>query len=130
MPVPCGEEIAALHNGGVAEIRPVAGAAVIALRGDEVLLVRRGREPRRGDWSLPGGSIEPGETARQAAAREALEETGLRLIVRDVVDVFDALFPAADGRPGFHYCVADFLAEPEDASAEPCAGDDALDARW
>jgi thiamine-phosphate pyrophosphorylase len=111
-------------------IRPVAGAAVIALRGDEVLLVRRAKEPRQGDWSPPGGSIEPGETARLAAAREALEETGLRLIVRDVVDVFDAIIPAADGRPGFHYCVADFLAEPEDPLAKPLPGDDALDARW
>src|SRR5947208_16987411 len=109
MPVPCGEEIAALHNGGVAEIRPVAGAAVVALRRDEVLLVRRGRAPRQGEWSLPGGSIEPGETARQAAAREALEETGLRVIVRDVVDVFDAIIPASEGRPGYHYCVPDFL---------------------
>src|SRR5205085_5016645 len=96
----------------------------------EVLLVRRGRAPRQGEWSLPGGSIEPGETARQAAAREALEETGLRVIVRDVVDVFDAIIPEAEGRPGYHYCVPDFLAEPEVPAAEPRAGDDALDARW
>src|SRR4051794_10503498 len=107
-------------------VRPVAGAAVVALRGEAALLVRRGREPGRGTWSLPGGKIEPGETARAAASREAWEETRLRLRVLDVVDVFDAIFPAAGGGPGFHYCVADFLAEPEDPAAEPQAGDDAL----
>ncbi len=110
--------------------RPVAGAAVVALRGDDVLLVRRGREPRKGAWSLPGGSIEPGETAREAARREALEETGLRLIIGEVVDVFDALFPAVSDGHGYHYCVADFLARPEDPRAEPTPGDDAREARW
>jgi thiamine-phosphate pyrophosphorylase len=112
------------------ETRPVAAAAVVALRGESVLLVRRGSEPRLGEWSFPGGSIEPGETARAAAAREAWEETSLRLRVLDTVDVYDALFPAPDGGTGFHYCVADFLAEPEDPLAEPVAGDDALEARW
>src|SRR5687768_530126 len=110
--------------------KPVPGAAVVALRGDEVLLAQRGREPGRGQWSLPGGSIEAGETARAAAAREAWEETGIRLRVMDVVEVYDAIFSAEPPAPGFHYCVADFLAEPEDPAAEPRAGDDALDARW
>jgi len=103
--------------------RPVPGAAVVCLRGDEVLLVQRGTEPNRGRWSFPGGKINPGETARQTAAREALEETGLRVHVLDVVDVYDAIFPP------YHYCVADYLAVPMDA-AEPVACGDAMDARW
>lgn len=102
---------------------PVAGAAVVCLRTAEVLLVQRGREPNRGRWSFPGGKIEPGETARQAAEREALEETGLHVRVLDVVDVYDAIFPP------FHFCVADYLAVPED-DAEPVAGGDAMDAQW
>jgi thiamine-phosphate pyrophosphorylase len=103
--------------------RPVAGAAVVCLKGDCVLLAQRAQEPNRGRWSYPGGKIEPGETARQAAAREADEETGVRVTVLDVVDVYDAIFPP------FHYCVADYLAVPID-DAEPRPGADAMDARW
>lgn len=102
---------------------PVPGAAVVCLREDAVLLVRRGREPNLGRWSYPGGKIEPGETARQAAAREALEETGLPVRVLDVVDVYDALFPP------YHYCVADFLAVPLSAQ-EPVASGDVTEAYW
>jgi thiamine-phosphate pyrophosphorylase len=103
--------------------RPVAGAAVVCLKNDCVLLVQRAQEPNRGRWSYPGGKIEAGETARQAAEREALEETGLRVRVLDVVDVYDAIFPP------FHYCVADYLAVPED-DIEPLPLADAMDARW
>jgi thiamine-phosphate pyrophosphorylase len=103
---------------------PVAGAAVVCLRDGCVLLARRAHEPSRGRWSFPGGKIRAGETARRAAEREALEETGLRVRTLEVVDVYDALFPP------FHYCVADYLSVPLDAGAEPLAGSDALDARW
>lgn len=103
--------------------RPVPGAAVVCLHRDRVLLVQRDREPNRGRWSFPGGRIEPGETARAAATRETAEETGLRVQVLDVVDVYDAIFPP------FHYCVTDYLAVPEDDS-EPVAASDVADARW
>ncbi|MGV3724978.1 MAG: thiamine phosphate synthase [Actinomycetota bacterium] len=103
--------------------QPVSGAAVVCLHQDRVLLVQRDREPNRGRWSFPGGRIEPGETARDAAFREALEETGLRVHVLDVVDVYDAIFPP------FHYCVTDYLAVPED-DGDPRPGSDAMDARW
>ncbi len=104
--------------------RPVAGAAVVCLRADAVLLVRRAQPPNAGRWSFPGGKIEPGETARQAAEREAWEETGLRVRALEVVDVFDAIFPP------YHYCVVDYLAECVDAAAEPAAADDVDEARW
>jgi thiamine-phosphate pyrophosphorylase len=103
--------------------QPVPGAAVVCLHQDRVLLVQRGREPNRGRWSFPGGRVEPGETARDAAFREAQEETGLRVHVLDVVDVYDAIFPP------FHYCVTDYLAVPEDDD-DPRPGSDAMDARW
>lgn len=103
--------------------QPVPGAAVVCLYRDRVLLVQRDREPNRGRWSFPGGRIEPGETARAAAAREAEEETGIRVQVLDVVDVYDAIFPP------FHYCVTDYLAVPE-IDIEPVAATDVADARW
>lgn len=103
--------------------RPVPGAAVVCLHHDRVLLVQRDREPNRGRWSFPGGRVEPGETARAAATRETEEETGLRVQVLDVVDVYDAIFPP------FHYCVADYLAVPVD-DVEPVAASDVADARW
>ncbi|GAB4255726.1 MAG: hypothetical protein Kow0092_01120 [Deferrisomatales bacterium] len=109
--------------------RPTPAVAVVALRGDEVLLVRRGKAPHRGSWGFPGGSIEPGETARAAARREAREETGLELRILDVVDVWDAIVPPEEGSPGFHYCIAEFLAVPMD-DRDPVARSDVTDARW
>src|SRR5438445_8735492 len=96
--------------------RPVAAVAVVTLHEGCVLLVRRDKEPYRGMWSFPGGSIEPGETSREAARREALEETGLEVEVLEVADVIDSIHPPRDGQPGYHYIIIDFLAVP--ASSE------------
>ncbi len=117
--------------------RPVAAVSVVTLRAGaiaapgtwEVLLVRRAKEPFLGLWSFPGGSIEPGETAREAARREALEETGVQIEVLEVADVIDSIHPAEDGRPGYHFVIIDFLAVPTGIS-DPTAGTDACDARW
>jgi len=119
--------------------RPVASVAVVTLYQEHVLLVRRDKEPYRGKWSFPGGSIEPGETSREAARREALEETGLAVEVLEVAEVIDSIHPPADGRPGYHYCLIDFLAVPAATRAtdprsapfpnlQPAT--DVSDARW
>jgi 8-oxo-dGTP diphosphatase len=120
--------------------RPVASVGLVTLCEDRVLLVRRDKEPYRGKWSFPGGSIEPGETSREAARREALEETGIEVEVVDVADVLDSIHPPAGGRPGYHYVIIDFLAVPAGA-AQACpiprsgrpelrAATDVSDARW
>lgn len=109
--------------------RPVASVSVVALRDTEVLLVRRDKEPYRGKWSFPGGVIEPGETSREAARREALEETGIEVEVLEVADVIDSIHPPAEGRPGYHYVLIDFLAVPT-GRADPLAATDVSDARW
>ena len=101
----------------------------MCLRGEEVLLIRRGRSPLAGGWSLPGGRIEPGERAADAALRELLEETGVVAELLGLVDVVDGLFPAAEpGAPGFHYVLVDYAARW--LSGEPRAGDDAAEAAF
>jgi len=103
---------------------PVPCVGVVCLRGDAVLLIRRGTPPRQGEWSLPGGRIEPGERAVDAALRELREETGVEGRITGLVDVVDGLFPEA----GRHYVLIDYAAEW--VSGEPAAGDDALEARF
>ena len=101
---------------------PVPAAGVVVWRGDEALLIRRGKPPRQGEWSLPGGRIEPGERAAEAAIREALEETGCLVAVTGLVDVVDFI---AEGR---HFVLFDYAARW--VSGDPCAGDDATEARF
>lgn len=103
---------------------PVPAVGVVCLKGDEVLLIRRGKPPRMGEWSLPGGRIEPGERAVDAALRELREETGVEARILGLVDVVDGLFPEA----GRHYVLIDYLAEWTDG--EPIAGDDASEAAF
>ena len=103
---------------------PTPCVGVVCLRGDEVLLIRRGRPPKQGEWSLPGGRIEPGERSTEAALRELREETGVEAEITGLLDVVDGLFPEA----GRHYVLIDYAARW--LSGEPAAGDDALEARF
>ena len=103
---------------------PVPAVGVVCLRGDEVLLIRRGNPPRQGEWSLPGGRIEPGERAVDAALRELREETGVAAEIVGLLDVVDGVFPEA----GRHYVLIDYAARW--LSGAPVAADDALEARF
>ena len=103
---------------------PVPAVGVVCLRGDEVLLIRRGTPPRQGEWSLPGGRIEPGERAVDAALRELHEETGVEAEITGLIAVVDGLFPEA----GRHYVLIDYAARW--LAGEPVAGDDAVEARF
>ena len=105
-------------------MRPIPAVGVVCLRGDSVLLIRRGTPPREGEWSLPGGRIEPGERAMDAALRELREEPGVEAAITGLIDVVDGLFPEA----GRHYVRLDYAARW--LSGEPVAGDDAAEARF
>ncbi|QBX37394.1 NUDIX domain-containing protein [Brevundimonas sp. S30B] len=105
-------------------VTPVPAAGVVCLRGDQVLLIRRGLPPRVGEWSLPGGRIEPGERAADAALRELVEETGVTAELAGLIDVVDGLFPEI----GRHYVLIDYLALWREG--EPVAGDDAVEAAF
>jgi 8-oxo-dGTP diphosphatase len=106
--------------------RPAASAAIF--RNDTVLIVERGKGALPGTWSLPGGHIEPGETARDAAAREVGEETGLTVALDSLVDVHDAIFRDADGTLRAHYVLAVFRGLCMEG--EPVAATDVRDARF
>lgn len=108
---------------------PVPTAGVICLRGDQVLLIKRGTAPRLGQWSLPGGRIELGETAAAAALRELAEETGVEARLLGLIDVVDGVFTSREsGEVTRHYVMIDYAARW--ISGEPVAGDDAADARF
>ena len=103
-------------------VRPIVGVGAVVIDNDRVLLVRRGNEPLKGEWSLPGGAVELGETLRDAIAREVLEETGLIVGVGAVVDVLDRVRVDPDGRVRFHYVLIDFVCRPV-GGALSCASD-------
>ncbi|MCX5512314.1 hypothetical protein C3941_09620 [Kaistia algarum] len=106
-------------------MRPVLGVSVAIWRGGRVLLVRRGREPFKDHWSLPGGRVEWGESLQDAVRREAAEETGLSLHTPHLVDTLDMI--GAGEPPASHFVIVVFTA---DATGEPVAGDDAAEIGW
>jgi 8-oxo-dGTP diphosphatase len=115
--------------------RPIIGIGGIVIHEGRALLIRRGSEPLRGEWSIPGGSLELGETLEQGVIRELLEETGLEVRIMGMVEIFERIFsdfPARylDGkeRPRYHYVIVDYLCEK--LSGEPRAGGDALDVAY
>ena len=107
---------------------PRVAVGAVVFKDDRVLLVRRGQPPAEGLWAIPGGSVLLGETLQQAAEREILEETGVRITAGQPVLTFDVVEKDANGRVRFHYVIVDLDASYN--SGEPRGGDDALEARW
>ena len=113
----------------VAKPSPVLGVgAVVWNKKQEIVLIRRGKEPRLGQWSIPGGHLEWGETVHDAALREIREETGLTAEISGLLDVVDSLSRDPSGSVARHYVLVDFAARW--VSGELRAGSDASDARW
>lgn len=108
--------------------QPIVGVAGIVLDGDRVLLVKRGREPLKGIWSIPGGALELGETLRDGVRRELREEVRLEVRVLDMVEVFERISPDEQGRTAYHYVLIDFLCESQ--GGVPQADDDAAEVAW
>jgi 8-oxo-dGTP diphosphatase len=108
--------------------RPIVGVGAIVLDGDRILLVRRANEPLKGEWSVPGGAVEVGETLAAAVAREVREETGIDVDVGPIVDVLDRISLDADGRTRFHYVLVDFVCRP--TGGTPASGSDADAVAW
>ncbi|MGE5484454.1 MAG: NUDIX hydrolase [Ignavibacteriales bacterium] len=112
--------------------RPVAAVGAVVTRrtpsGLEIVLVKRGKDPAKGKWSVPGGAIEPGERAREAAVREVMEECGLEIRLCGVFDVFDNLVRDEAGGLQYHYVIIDFLAKAVEGEMRP--GSDVSEAIW
>src|SRR5882757_4445433 len=108
--------------------RPIVGVGAVIVDQGRVLLVKRGSPPLLGEWSLPGGVVELGETLRAAAEREACEETGLIVKAGEVLEVLDRIIPGKNEAPQYHYVLIDFLCVVEGGDLR--AGGDAADVQW
>jgi len=111
--------------------RPVVGVGGVIVDRDRTVLIRRGTEPLLGQWSIPGGTIETGETLEEAVRRELREETGLEVRVLELIELFDRIYPQ-DGavvqdkkKPRYHYVIADYLCDL--VGGEARAGSDVTD---
>ena len=107
--------------------RPVVGVGAVIFDGEHVLLVKRGHAPLEGEWSLPGGVVELGETLEAAVAREVLEETGLVVEVGPLVEVLDRVQHASDGRVEYHYVLIDYLCRPSGGGLASASDADAVE---
>ncbi len=108
--------------------RPILGVGAIIRDGERVVLVERGREPLKGEWSLPGGVVEVGETLKTAIRREVREETSLEIEPLSVVEIFERVIHDPNGRPEYHYVLIDYLCRPISGELRP--GDDVSAAVW
>jgi 8-oxo-dGTP diphosphatase len=107
---------------------PLVGVGAIIIEGDRVLLVKRAHPPIQGQWSIPGGVLEVGEMVREAAVREAREETGLVVEPGELLGVYDRILRDPEQRVQYHYVLIDFLCRP--VGGELLAASDAAEVRW
>ena len=106
---------------------PIVGVGGVVIRGSRVLLIRRGREPLKGEWSIPGGMLELGENLKDGVKREVLEETGLKVRPQEALTVLDRIQKNGK-RVQYHYVIVDYLCRPIGGRLK--SGSDVLDARW
>ena len=112
-------------------LRPIVAVGAVILDDDRVLLIKRGQEPLKGEWSLPGGAVESGETLAAALAREVREETCLEVEVGPVVEVLDSIRRDAGGRAEYHYVIIDYACRVRGGTSTVASfGTDAADVQW
>lgn len=107
---------------------PLVGVGGVVVGDDRVLLIRRGGPPLEGEWSIPGGMLELGESLRDGVRRELQEETGLEVKVHDLIEAFDRVTTDADGKWRYHFVILDYLCEVLSGVAR--AGSDVVDVAW
>ena len=107
---------------------PKVGVGALVFHKNQVLLIKRGKSPSKGMWTVPGGKLELGESLQEAAEREVFEETGLTVKAGNPLYIFDMVAKDDGGRIKYHYVIVDL--EARYIKGQPIAGDDAADARW
>lgn len=107
---------------------PRVGVGAVVIKNDRVLLIKRGVPPSKGLWAIPGGNMKLGETLKETAEREIMEETGIAIEAGDPIYAFDFMERDDEGTIAYHYVVVDLLADY--IGGEPHGADDALEARW
>jgi 8-oxo-dGTP diphosphatase len=108
--------------------RPLVGVGGVLISGGRTLLIRRGGPPLEGQWSIPGGMLEIGETLLEGVRRELLEETGIEVRVLELIEVFERINLDAAGKIQYHFVVLDYLCET--IRGEARAGSDVIDVAW
>jgi len=108
--------------------RPLVGVGGVVISKGRTLLIRRGAPPLEGQWSIPGGMLEVGETLTEGVRRELLEETGIEVSVGELIEVFERINMDAAGKTRYHFVVLDYLCE--EMGGEPRAGSDVTDVAW
>jgi 8-oxo-dGTP diphosphatase len=108
--------------------RPVVGVGAVIVRDGKALIVRRAHEPRKGEWSLPGGMLDLGESLTDAVRREVKEETGLDVELGPIIETFDRVHRDAEGRVRYHFVIIDYVCWSD--TGEPVAGSDAEAVAW
>lgn len=108
--------------------RPMVGVGGVVIENGSALLIRRGSPPHQGEWTIPGGLLELGETLVEGVRREIAEETSLQVEVLGLIELFERIIPDGSGRLKYHYVVADYLCRRQ--AGEPRAGGDAADVAW
>ena len=108
--------------------QPVVGIGAIILQPGQILLEQRGNEPARGQWTIPGGVVEVGESLENAVCRETKEETGLDVQKASLIDVVDQVHRDKQGRIEYHYVIIDYIVTVK--PKEPRAASDAKDLKW
>ena len=113
-------------------IRPEVGVGAVAVHDGAVLLIRRGKGPAAGEWSVPGGHVEMGETLHEAIVREVLEETGLEVVVDRYLGYVERMGAEPDNPDlgQYHFVILDFAVTVLDPTQPPVAGDDAAEVAW
>lgn len=107
---------------------PLVGVGTVTIKSGKILLIRRAFEPGAGKWSIPGGLVEVGEKLSEAAARETEEETGVKVEVLELINVFDMIDRDESGRAKYHYVLVDFLSKP--VGGKERVSDEVTDIRW
>jgi 8-oxo-dGTP diphosphatase len=107
---------------------PVVGVGAIVLRKGKILLVKRGNQPAKGQWTVPGGAVEIGETLQEAVIRETKEETCLDASEPQLLDIVDQVDLDERGKVQYHYIIIDFLVQTNHEN--PTAASDAEELKW